>query len=126
MLSFWQKVKDALRGIKVALKEEQSFRLQILASIFVVSLLFFLPLSPGQISILILAIITVLGLELANSVIERVMDIIETDHHPKIKDAKDIMAGAVIIAAFGVFIIGAVIFWPYFFDFFQKMWIGVF
>ena len=113
MFSFYKKIKDALRGIVVAIYEEQSFRLQIVATIIVVGLIFSLPLSFVEISILVVAIMVVLGLELTNSIVERILDIIEAEHHPKIKDAKDIMAGAVILAACGSFIIGAMILLPY-------------
>lgn len=113
MLSLLKKFWDALRGIKVALLEESSFQLQIIAAVFVLALGLFLTITKTELIILIFTIALVLGLELANSVVERIFDIVKKEHHPKIKDAKDIMAAAVTISAIAAFIIGILIFLPY-------------
>ena len=113
MYSFFNNLKSALKGLKVAFFEEKSLQLQFLAAVVVLILSFLLSIPKTQLVVLIFTIALVLSLELTNSVAERILDIIKAEHHPKIKDAKDIMAAAVTISAIAAFIIGAFIFLPY-------------
>ena len=50
--------------------------------------------------------------ELFNTCIEKIMDFISTEKHPKIKLIKDMAAGAVLLAAMTALIIGIAIFIP--------------
>lgn len=109
----------ALRGLKVAIYEEASFRFQLFAGIIIIILMLALPLKVWEQVILIFAITLVLALELTNSIVERILDIIEAEHHPKIQDAKDIMAGAVVLACLGAMAVGIIIFWPYLIEIFR-------
>lgn len=119
MLTFLKNFWAALRGIKVAFFEEISFQLQSLAAIVVLIFAFFLGVPKVQIIILLFTICLVLTLELVNSIVERILDIIKAEHDPKIKDAKDIMAGAVTISAMIALIVGILIFGPYLFSLLQ-------
>ncbi|MCX6722618.1 MAG: diacylglycerol kinase [Candidatus Staskawiczbacteria bacterium] len=58
-------------------------------------------------------ILVVLSLELINSQIEKFLDIIQPEHHPRVKIIKDFSAGAVLISVIGSIIIGFLIFWPH-------------
>jgi undecaprenol kinase len=53
------------------------------------------------------------ALELVNSGIERVVDLVTEEYHPFAKQAKDLAAGAVFIYAVVSVVIGIVIFLPY-------------
>ena len=105
--------KNSFRGLKIAFLEEQSFKIQVFLGVILVILMFSFPLHHIERAILILCIIFVLGLELLNSQIERVLDLVQFDYNPKIKDIKDLSTGAVLIAAVGSLIIGLFIFIPY-------------
>jgi diacylglycerol kinase len=59
-----------------------------------------------------LCIALVLALEAVNSAIEYLADKISPEQDPLIGKAKDIAAGAVLIAAIGAAIIGSLIFIP--------------
>ena len=72
-----------------------------------------LPVSRSDRATLLLLIGLVLSLELVNSTVERILDIVEERLHPKVKDAKDIMAGAVFIAALTALVVGITILLPY-------------
>ena len=54
----------------------------------------------------------VLSLELMNTAIEKICDLITKDIHPVIKVVKDISAAAVLIAAIGSLFTGVIIFLP--------------
>ena len=105
--------KNSFRGLRVAFFEEQSFKIQVIAALVVVLLMFSLPLHSIERAILILAITVVLSLELLNSQIERALDTAQFDHNPKIRDIKDLSTSAVLIASVGALVIGLFIFIPY-------------
>ena len=63
-------------------------------------------------TILILCMILVLSLEMINSAIEKICDLIQPNQHPQIKIIKDVAAGAVLLASIGAAIIGAIILLP--------------
>ena len=61
----------------------------------------------------ILCIGMVIGAELFNSAIERIVDLVSPQRHPLAGQIKDIAAGAVLICALTALIIGLIIFIPY-------------
>ena len=105
--------KKAFKGFKIAIREEQTFRIHTIAGILVLILMFSFPLTVLERAVLILTIILVLSLELINSQIERTLDFLQPNHHPQIKRIKDLSASAVLIASLGAIIIGLLIFLPY-------------
>ncbi len=100
-------------GLTTAFKEEQNFRIQCFIAVIVVALMILLGLNPQEKSILLLTILVVLSLELINSQIEKFLDLIQPDHHPKVKVIKDFSAGAVLLSALGSVVIGVLIFLPH-------------
>jgi diacylglycerol kinase len=54
----------------------------------------------------------VITMEMLNTAIEKLCDVVHKEMHPGIKKVKDIAAGAVLVAAFFSAITGAVIFLP--------------
>jgi diacylglycerol kinase len=106
--------KRAFYGLKVAIREEQTFKIQVVAGIFVLFLMFLFPLRILERAVLFLTIILVLGLELINSQIERILDFLQPNHDSKVKRIKDLSAAAVLLASFGSVVVGLLIFLPYF------------
>lgn len=105
----------ASRGIMLAWKSEQSFRVQVCAALVVLLLIWWFAVPLWQAIALVLLIISVLTLELINSVLERFVDVFKPRLHHMVHDIKDLMAGAVLIASLGALIVGLLIFLPYFF-----------
>ncbi|MBP7061150.1 MAG: diacylglycerol kinase [Candidatus Moranbacteria bacterium] len=70
---------------------------------------------PLMVSGVLIDLALVLILELVNTALERVMDILKPRVHPYARVVKDVMAGAVFIASCGAFIVGVIIFTPYMF-----------
>ena len=50
--------------------------------------------------------------ELFNTALEKLADIVSTDHRPEIKFIKDVSAAAVLLSAVAAFITGAIVFLP--------------
>jgi len=110
--SFWY----AFKGLKKTFIEEQNFQIQSLVAIFVIALGIFFRISKIEWCIILFTICSVLLMELANSAVERVTDVLKPRIHDYVKEIKDIMAAAVFLASFFAVIIGIIIFAPYIFN----------
>lgn len=105
--------KYAYAGIVDALKEEPNLKFHILAGLIVLFISYFLRISRADWIIIIFLIGFVVAVELTNTAIEAVVDHVIQTNHPGAKLAKDISAGAVLVAALTAAIIGIMIFLPY-------------
>ncbi len=88
----------ALDGLKHAFKTESSFRLELLAAVFIIIGIIFIDVDLTYKLILLGTGILVLITELLNSAIENVVDLVTTEHAPLAKTAKDIGATAVMFS----------------------------
>lgn len=102
----------ALEGIKYALIKGRNFRIQFGLGAIAVVMGYLTRISAGEWLIIILTISIVLILELVNTAVETVTDMVSTKFHPLAKVTKDISAGAVLVAAFASILIGIIIFLP--------------
>ncbi|MBI3731985.1 MAG: diacylglycerol kinase family protein [Chloroflexi bacterium] len=102
----------ALHGIRYALRTQRNMRVHLLIAAAVVLAGVALALSSLQWAIIALTMALVLSLEMINTVVESVVDLVSPAHHPLAKTAKDVAAGAVLIAALFAVVIGALIFGP--------------
>ena len=108
---FFKSFRYAVQGILTATKE-QNLRFHILSAVIVVLAGFLTGLSITEWVILTIVIALVIGAELFNSAIERVVDLASPEIHPLAKQAKDMAAGAVLVFAVASVIIGLLIFLP--------------
>lgn len=108
----------AFRGLKYAISNERNFQIEILVALFVIILILIFKIKNWEAVTLILIITVVLIMELANTVVERVIDILKPRIHPYVRLIKDMMAAAVLISSIFAVVIGVIIFYPYFKDVF--------
>lgn len=99
----------AFTGVKTALKMENNFKFQVLASILIIIIGFYLKFSYFEWLAIGLCIVLVLSFELANTSIERILDKFSPEYSQSTKEIKDIAAGSVLIAATGAGAIGLII-----------------
>jgi diacylglycerol kinase len=102
--------KFALRGFVVALKEQANLRIHLTISIFVLIAAFVLKVSSMEWLILIICIGMVVSLELVNSAIESLVDMVSPEWREQAGKIKDIAAAAVLFASLLAGCIGLVIF----------------
>jgi undecaprenol kinase len=102
----------AVNGIRTASLSERNMQIHIIISIIVIGCSFFFSISFIEWIVVILTIGGMISLELINTAIERVVDLITKEYHPLAEQAKDIAAGAVFIYAITAIIIGIIIFLP--------------
>lgn len=108
---FIRSFRYAFEGIVTAAREQNlRFHLLSMAIVIVAGLLTGLSVTEWMIVILLFALM--IGAELINTAIERVVDLVSPEIHPLAKQAKDIAAGAVLVFACASVIIGLLIFLP--------------
>lgn len=105
--------KHATSGILAAFKLEPNIKIHILAGAVVIILGLILNLNSSDWVKVIILIGFVISVELTNASIEQVVDSFTSAEHPGAKLAKDISAGAVLVAALTAAVSGAIIFFPY-------------
>lgn len=105
--------KYAFAGLVAALKEEPNLKFHFLAGVIVILVSFAFKISKADWIIILFLIGLVISVELTNTAIEAVVDTFTDKEHPGAKLAKDISAGAVLVAAMTSAIIGVIIFLPY-------------
>lgn len=110
---FIKRFSYAFNGLKSAISE-QVFGIFCAIGLVVTMLMFIFKIPLYEKIVLILTVTFIMTLELINSRIERILDIFQPNHDPKVKIIKDISAAAVLLACLGAAIIGILIFWPYF------------
>ncbi len=111
--NFLHSLKTAFFGIISAFNEEKNFRIQSMIALVVIFFMELFGLTAVEKSILILTMLVVLSLELINSQIEKFLDVVSPDHHPRVKIIKDLSAGAVLLSALGSVVIGILLFLPH-------------
>lgn len=109
----WKSLKHAWRGLVLAFRTERSFRLQIGAGLVLLILLVILPFHAWERVLLLLAMASVLVLELLNSTVERLVDLVKPRLNSYVRDIKDLMAAAVLVASVFALVIGLIVLWPY-------------
>jgi diacylglycerol kinase len=102
----------ALAGIKTTFSSESNFKIHVFAAIIATGLGFVLNITAMEWMIIILCIALVITMEMINTAIEKLCDVVHEGTHPIIKMVKDIAAGAVLVAAASSLIIGGIIFLP--------------
>lgn len=113
--SFVGSFRYAMNGIIYAFKTERHIMIHSFAAGIVMLLGFYFHVSKVEWLVLFLTIAMVITLEMVNTAIEKVVDLVTEEYHPLAKYAKDIAAGAVLIASIFAVVIGSIIFIPYIF-----------
>lgn len=104
----------ASRGIVNLLRTEQNARIHLIFALTVATLAYVLSISRLESTILFFAVVLVIAMEVINTAIEKLLDIVKPESCKSVEFIKDAMAGAVLIAAIIALVVSFVIFWPYF------------
>lgn len=96
----------AIEGILWAAKTQPHMLFHLVAAILVLVGALILRLSLHEFALMALAITLVLFAELVNTAVEVVVDLVCPDFHPLAQRAKDVAAGAVLLASVGALVLG--------------------
>ena len=108
--NFIEAWKNATNGIIYSATTQRNIRIQLVLAVIVMVLSLFYGLETTEFLCLGFAIFMVIFAELINTAIETVVDLFVDVYHPKAKIAKDVAAGAVVLAACNALVVGYFIF----------------
>jgi diacylglycerol kinase (ATP) len=103
-------VHYALNGILHAFRSQRHLRFHFFIASLVLLAGVVWKLPRVELLVLFASITFVIMTELINTAVEAVVDLVTTAYHPLAKLAKDIAAGAVLVAGFNAVVVGAVLF----------------
>lgn len=103
-------MRNAGRGIARVFSRERNFRVQTAIGLFVGIAAFVFPLRFEERILVFVLIFSVMILEILNTVVETVVDIMKPRLHFQVEVVKDMMAGAVLFASFAAAFLGILIF----------------
>ena len=110
ILKIFKSFKNAINGITYTLKNERHMRFHIVASVAILVLSLFFKLNAENYCILFLTMAFVIISEFFNTAIENVIDIESENYSVVAKIAKDVAAGAVLVAAIFSVVVGICLF----------------
>jgi diacylglycerol kinase len=109
-----QMFRDALRGVKVAVRGEVNFFVHLFIAVMAAVAGAIVELSDERWCLYILCVTIVLSAEMFNTAIEHLARAVTREQHPEVRDALDIASGAVLVAALGAAFVGVLIIaWPF-------------
>ncbi|MEO8474144.1 MAG: diacylglycerol kinase family protein [Chryseolinea sp.] len=113
MKSFFNSFSYAIHGIWSGVADQLNLKVQIGVALIVIGACFYFNIEPLEWCIILLCIGVVLGLEMMNSAVENLVDLVTLERKPLAGKIKDIAAGAVLIVSFISIVIGIIIFRKY-------------
>lgn len=116
MKSFLKSFSYAFKGIAHSLKQ-RNMKIIFTSAVLTVLAALFLKVNSNDWCILLICIGLVMSLEMMNSAIEGIVDLVSPQQNEKAGRIKDMAAGAVLIASIVSFIVGILILGKYFLSF---------
>ncbi|MDB5121544.1 MAG: diacylglycerol kinase [Sphingobacteriales bacterium] len=112
MHRFLKSFKFAVAGIKYAFATQVNFKFHTMAIIVVAIAGFWVDLSAIEWLWILASIGMVVSVELLNTAIETLVDLVSPDYNVKAGIVKDLSAGAVLVISILAAVIGLLIFFP--------------
>ena len=112
MKAFLRSFRFAFAGIAYALRTQRNARVHAVIACLVIAAGVYFRISAIEWAVLTLTIGTVFSAEMLNTVAELAVDLLTQHYHPMAKVAKDVGAGAVLVAAIAAVGVGVAIFGP--------------
>ena len=104
--NFIEACNNAVNGIIYAATTQRNIRIQLVLAVIIMMLSLFYGLNTTEFLCLVFAVFMVIFAEMINTAIETVVDLFVDVYHPKAKIAKDVAAGAVVLAACNALVVG--------------------
>lgn len=113
--AFHKSLWNSVKGVIWMLKSERNFQIEIFALLINLFLIVYFQLYPIDTAIILIVCFAVLSLEIVNTCIEKICDIIQPEFDERIKIIKDSAAGAVLLMAITSIFVGILVYWKYIF-----------
>ena len=118
---FLASIKNSLDGLIYAYRYEQSLWIHGIFTIFAVALGIIFQIKLSEWAIVFIALGVILGMELINTAIEAVVDLVTLEIHPLAKIAKDCGSAASFVMALVALVICLFVYGPYFMEIFKLL-----
>ena len=102
----------AFNGLRICFNSETNFKIHTLFAVVAILLGIAFKITAAEWLAVIFSIAFVVAMEMVNTAIEKLCDVVQPDFHSGIKKVKDIAAGAVLLAAIGSVVTDGIIFLP--------------
>lgn len=96
----------AYDGIISAVRTQRNMRFHVFAAVGVLVASLLLGVSGLELAVLVLTLVVVFVVEMLNTAMEFVVDLVTEEYHPLAKLAKDVSAGAVLVSSVGAVLVG--------------------
>ena len=113
MSKFLKSFDYAFRGILAGIADQRNLKVLFLIAAIVIAVAFYFDIDRIEWCIILLCIAVVIGLEMLNSSVENLVDMVTQEKKPLAGKIKDIAAGAVLFASAVSSIIGIIVFSKY-------------
>jgi len=110
--TFSEAFRHAWDGMRFAFKNERNFRVQLVIYVSVLLLGLAIQLSATSLALIVLAASIILVLELVNTAIEVLSNVVSPEYHEGLRRVKDIAAGSVMVASIAAVLVGLLLFIP--------------
>ena len=111
----------AFAGIFFCIRHERNMKIHTAMAVFVTAAGLFFRISLWEWIVCFLLFGLIMALEMVNTAIESVVDLVTQDYAPLAGRAKDVAAGAVLVASIFAAVNGCIIFLPKVFTFFLAL-----
>ena len=115
---FFRSFYYAFRGLVRLVQTEQNARIHLVAAIILGIASIAFKISHTEAAVLFFAVVLVFAIEIINTAIEKLLDVVHPESHSQIAFIKDALAGAVLIAAVIAIVVGFLVFYPHVRDLF--------
>ncbi|MHB1391633.1 MAG: diacylglycerol kinase family protein [Clostridia bacterium] len=110
---FFESLRYAVEGIGYCIKTQRNMRIHIVIAIVALMSGILLRISRAEYIMVVMSISMVFICEIINTAVERAVDTATMEYHPIAKIAKDVAAGAVLVAAMNSIVVGLMVFGRY-------------
>ncbi len=108
----YNKFKNAINGLYIMIREERSLWVHFATAFIVIIFGFVFELNTTEWALIIFAIGLVIAMEIINTAIEYLVDIVVFEYNVKVKKVKDVAAMATLFSVLTAITIGALVFIP--------------
>lgn len=118
---FVKSFQHALEGVFKSIGLERNYHIMLVSFCFFIILGIMLKITFSAWSVIFLSYGGILALEMMNTAVESVVDLVTKDYHPLAGKAKDIAAGAVLIWTVFALLACMYVFLPYLIELFNQL-----
>ena len=105
IVQLMESFKNAFAGLKHTLKTQRNMRIHFIIAILALLLSVFLKISRTELLMVFFSIFLVISMELFNTAVEIIIDMISSEYNIRAKIVKNVSAAAVLVAAFNAVIV---------------------